>query len=203
LLHRTAECWLQYHGAVLATLVLIACFAAGCVVAAILFVLYGPVPIKRKVTMVSRIQAPLPMAAAPVVFEAPVVGTPDLFAPPVPAFAPSAPPAFAIEPVPLVAATAEVPAAAIAPVVTDHAIVSSQPARGEPTRARRTSAPPPLPAAVRRPAGEPLPLSRSRSARGTDTTMPSGRALEERAHAPASTSFDTDERTSVDRSRRA
>jgi hypothetical protein len=183
---------LQYHRPVLATLVLFACFAAGCVVAAILFVLYGPVPVKRKVTMISRI----PIAAAPVVFEAPVVGTPDMI-PSVaaPAFAP---PAFAIDPAP-----APAPVAAIAPVVTDLAIVSSQPSRGEPTRARRSSAPPPLPAAVRRPAGEPPPLSRTRSARGTDTTMPSGRTLDVRAHEPVSTSFDTDERTYVDRDRRS
>jgi hypothetical protein len=185
---------LQYYRLVLATLVLFACFAAGCVVAAILFVLYGPRLAKRKVTVISRA---LPIAA-PVMFEAPVVGAPDLVTP----VAPGPPPGFAFEPVEAVAPVPSVATvAALAPVVTDLASVSSQPARGEPTRARRTSAPPPLPVAVRRSAGEPPPLPRTRSARGTDTTTPSRRAFEGRTHEPVSTSFGTDERTYVDRTR--
>lgn len=55
--------------AVLGPIVLLGCVAAAVAVTGILFVLYGPVPVRRSVTMVSRIQPSLPMAAMPVMFE--------------------------------------------------------------------------------------------------------------------------------------
>jgi hypothetical protein len=68
----------------LGTIVLLACVAASGVVGCILFVVVGPVPVKRRVTMVSRIQPlPLPVTAAPIMIEAPVG-----YAPPIAPFEP-------------------------------------------------------------------------------------------------------------------
>jgi len=58
---------------VLGTLVLLAFLGAAGAVAVIAFVLYGPVPVNRKVTIVSRIQPiPMPRAALPIQIEIPV-----------------------------------------------------------------------------------------------------------------------------------
>ena len=57
----------------LGTLVLLAFLGASGAVAVIAFVLFGPVPVNRKVTIVSRIQpVPMPRAALPIQIEIPV-----------------------------------------------------------------------------------------------------------------------------------
>jgi len=50
---------------VLSSIVLLLCLAASVAAAGILVVLFGPLPVRRRITMVSRIQ-PMPMAAGPV-----------------------------------------------------------------------------------------------------------------------------------------
>ena len=57
---------------VLGTLVLVATIAAAGAVAFIGFVLFGPVPVNRKVTIVSRIDAPMPRPAMPIALEIPI-----------------------------------------------------------------------------------------------------------------------------------
>jgi hypothetical protein len=76
---------LHEHPAVLGTLVLFACIGAAGFIACIGFVLFGPVPVNRKVTMVARIDAaPLPLAALPIEI-APPIAVPPAPPPPVPA----------------------------------------------------------------------------------------------------------------------
>src|SRR3954468_10809390 len=50
---------------VLAQLFLVACFAAGMVAACLVFIAYGPVPVRRKVTMVPRLMPRDPFADQP------------------------------------------------------------------------------------------------------------------------------------------
>ena len=59
--------WLQKTQFVVGQLVLLACIAAGMTASCILFVLYGPVPVKRKVTIVPRHSPPDVFAAQPVI----------------------------------------------------------------------------------------------------------------------------------------
>jgi hypothetical protein len=69
----------------LGTIVLLGCVTAAAIVGCILFVVLGPVPVNRRVTMVSRIQPiPLPAIAAPIMIEKPVAYTPPIapFEPP-------------------------------------------------------------------------------------------------------------------------
>jgi hypothetical protein len=72
---------------VLGTLVLLAFLAAIGAVAVIAFVLFGPVPVNRKVVIVSRIlPVPMPRAALPIQLQAPieVVFAPPAAPPPTP-----------------------------------------------------------------------------------------------------------------------
>lgn len=50
---------------VMAQLILVLCFAAGMTASCIIFVLYGPVPKRRKITIVSRLSPPDPFAHRP------------------------------------------------------------------------------------------------------------------------------------------
>jgi hypothetical protein len=50
------------HARVLAQIILVLCFAAGMAASCIIFVLYGPVPVRRKVTIVPRLAPPDPFA---------------------------------------------------------------------------------------------------------------------------------------------
>ena len=50
------------HARVAAQIILVLCFAAGMVASSIIFVLYGPVPVRRKVTIVPRLAPPDPFA---------------------------------------------------------------------------------------------------------------------------------------------
>lgn len=69
----------------LGTVVLLAFVGAIGAVAVIAFVLFGPVPVNRKVTIVSRIQpVPMPRAALPIQIEAPIDFMPIAAAPPPP-----------------------------------------------------------------------------------------------------------------------
>lgn len=58
---------MQYLGIVVGQLVLLVCIAAGMTASCILFVLYGPVPVKRKVTIVPRHAPPDVFGAQPVI----------------------------------------------------------------------------------------------------------------------------------------
>lgn len=146
---------MQYDIFVLGSLVLVGCIAAIGGVVGILFVLYGPVPIKRKVTMVSRIQAPMPLAAMPVMFQPPP--------PPVtPVEAPVQPAATAVEP----------PAAtAVEPPAPKKVVAPPRKKSGYRPPARRAPSPAPSPPRapiVTAPRGDsPPPLPRARAARGT------------------------------------
>lgn len=106
-------------------IVLVAFLAASLGVAGILFVLFGPVPVKRKITIVSRIQPPLmPLAAAPISLEPamPVIAAPPpmltaaapLHSPVAMPLPPTARPPVAPPPVPAKATAVEPP---IAPLV--------------------------------------------------------------------------------------
>jgi hypothetical protein len=50
------------HARVLAQIILVLCFAAGMAASCIIFVLYGPVPVRRKVTIVPRLSPVDPFA---------------------------------------------------------------------------------------------------------------------------------------------
>lgn len=84
--------------AVLGSIVLLVCLAALAVAAGIVFILVGPLPVNRKVAIVSRIQ-PLPTAAAPV-----AMGSMPIFDPAQASFSPvmqpAQPVAVAVEPPP-------------------------------------------------------------------------------------------------------
>jgi hypothetical protein len=73
---------------VLAQLILVLCFAAGMTASCIVFVLYGPVPTRRKVTIVSRLSPPDPFARRPaaalVAFPTQNHALPDVHVPPPP-----------------------------------------------------------------------------------------------------------------------
>lgn len=61
----------------LGPIVFLACLVAAVTVTCILFVLFGPVPVKRRITIVSRIQpSPLPVTAAPIMIQTPVAFAP-------------------------------------------------------------------------------------------------------------------------------
>lgn len=121
---------------------LLLCLAAGAVAAGILFVVLGPVPVNRRVTMVSRI-IPMPVAAGPVAMPGmPVFDPAQASFTPARAL-PAIPDPFAHHPV----AAVEIPAV---------------PAR------KARPVPPVTPLQLRRPRTTPAPLSRTRSPRGTE-----------------------------------
>jgi hypothetical protein len=179
---------------VLGTLVLLLVVAASAVVAGIVFVLFGPVPINRKVVIVAPIQA-MPTAAAPIMM-API-RAPQ---------APAIPDATAWAPTPSQVAVA----AAITPAPIAPPVPAARPRKITPVERGAVNI-----AAARPPRGEtPPPLPRSRAARGTQ-----GRpreifeSVEVTAQAPRrpqqtfdsvevtarqASSFDADEMTSLD-----
>jgi hypothetical protein len=141
---------------VIGTIVLLLCLAAGAVAAGILFVVLGPVPVNRRVTMVSRI-IPMPVAAGPVAM------------PGMPVFDPAAaafPPGMPFDP----AAAAFTPPRPL-PVIPDpfaHRPTVVAAVESQPVAARKAKPLPPIaPAQLRRPRTTPAPLARTRSARGT------------------------------------
>lgn len=128
-------------------IVLVAFLAASLGVAGILFVLFGPVPVKRKVTIVSRIQPPLmPLAAAPISLE----------------------PAMPILAAPTPMATAAAPLQA--PVAMPVAPAARPPVAPPPVPAKATAVEPLIaPLVLRRPRSlTPPPPPRQRMARGTE-----------------------------------
>lgn len=155
---------------VLGSLVLFGCAVAGCVAAGILFVLFGPVPVNRRVTMVSRVR-PMPAAADPILIDPAAFGAQPAFAvepPPAPSPQPTAfaveQPAFAAPTAPPIIrqdATPQRPAArsdatshraAARKDPTSHrAAVRKDPTPQRPAaRSPRATQPPPLPASARR-----------------------------------------------------
>jgi hypothetical protein len=145
---------------VLASILLLLCGGAAVTAGGILFVLFGPIPINRRVTMVSRMQ-PMPMAAGSVA----MAGMP-IFDPAQASFSSSFNPAV----------SPSVPPVSVAPVSV--AIEPSAPRRAKP------------PAPIVHPRGPHsglAPLPRTRSARGTGSraqqfnvehTVPDGPVLE-------------------------
>jgi hypothetical protein len=130
------------HARVVAQVILVLCFAAGMTASCIIFVLYGPVPKRRKITIVSRLSPPDPFAHRPA---ASLMAFPTQH---------HALPDVAVVPPP--------PVKAPEPLVTPLKL----------RRPREGSAPPTLPsrdaAALRPRSAPPTPLPRSRSARGTE-----------------------------------
>ncbi len=121
-----------------ASLVLLVCLVAGVVAAGILFVLFGPIPVNRRVTIVALI-VPMPTAVGPVA----MAGLP-VFDPARAAFTPAQP----------LRVTQPQPVAAVPPPAP----------RAKPPRPPAPIAP----VQLRRPRTTPAPLARTRSARGTE-----------------------------------
>jgi hypothetical protein len=176
---------------VLGTLVLLLVVAALAVVVGIVFVLFGPVPINRKVVMVSPIQA-MPSAAASIMMA--------------PIRAPAIPDATAWAPTPSQVAVA----AAITPAPIAPPVPAARPRKITPVERGAVHI-----AAARAPRGEtPPPLPRSRAARGTQgrpreifesvevTTQAPGRPQQSfdsvEVTARQANSFDADEMTHLD-----
>lgn len=170
----------------LGQLFLLACVAAVLSIAGILFVLFGPVPVRRKVTFVPRLHAwDAPSFAAPVAPIAPGAPIESAASPsPAPIADPSVPS--------LVSQLAPAPEQDFAPTIRD----------AQPVAAAAIEVP-----SLRRPRGAKIePLPRSRSARGTNAPSPfapvvrSGRRQvreEDAATAPVR-KFDSEELTVVD-----
>lgn len=154
----------------LASIVLLVCLAAIAVAAGIVFIVFGPVPVNRRVTMVSRISAPMPTAAGPIAMPGMPVFDPAqaTFTPVADEFSAERHAVFAAEPNPATAFPAE-----------RHAAAALEPPAPPPRKARPLA--PLAPAQLRRPRTAPQPLPRVRSARGTEPRNP---ALPERDTAP-------------------
>jgi hypothetical protein len=103
----SADCILQIQSSVLGQIFLFACVIATLSIAGIFFVLFGPVPVKRSVTMVPRMSIPVQLAPMPSLASQLAPADP-LFAPQ-PVFTPPAP----LEPVPAVAVAPPEPVAAV------------------------------------------------------------------------------------------
>ena len=165
----------------LGSLVLLVCLAALAVAAGIVFVLVGPLPVNRRVTVVARIQ-PLPTAAGSVAMPGM-----NIFDPAQASFSPSlaSSPAFAAGSQPFVtqAPSQSLPFAMLDPVA-DAQPIAVAPVEPPPPPARKAKPMAPLaPVQLRRPRTAPAPLTRGRAARGT----------EQGASSPiASTPFDID-----------
>ncbi len=168
----------------LGSMVLLVCLAALAVAAGIVFVLVGPLPVNRRVTMVSRIQ-PLPTAAGPVAMPGMSVFDPAhaSFSPSV-AASQTQMPSFAMgsQPFPTQAPSQSLPFAMLDPVADAQplAVAAVEP----PPPARKAKPLPPIaPVQLRRPRTAPAPLTRARAARGT----------EQGSHSPiAANAFDVD-----------
>jgi hypothetical protein len=183
---------------VLAQIILALCFAAGMAASCIIFVLYGPVPVRRRVTIVPRLSPPDPFAqhraAAIISLPAQPPSLQQQVAPgiafvlppeaPSPAvFAESSRPnaAVAVEPPkpakkaePMIAPLklrrprGESPGARVESPVAHRSHDESPGARVESPVAHRSHGESPLPIAARPRSGGPPPLPRTRSARGTE-----------------------------------
>ncbi len=159
----------------LGTIVFLGCLVAAGVVACIGFVLFGPVPVNRKVTIVSRIQPePMPMAALPIQLEVPVVVPP----------APPAPPATTL------------------PVAPEHVIRRPDGTPFPPRQSRLQADGPIIQPTVRRSRGDtPAPAPRQRMARGTEgPSRPRATFDSIAVTTPTAPSFETEERTFIDQS---
>ena len=138
---------------VVAQLVLVLCFAAGMAASCIIFVLYGPVPKRRKITIVSRLSPPDPFAhrpaAALVAFPTEHHALPDVQQVP-------PPPVKAPEPL-------------VAPLKLRRPREGSSPPQLRPRSPSPASFAPPRSTPTPQPRNAPpTPLPRSRSARGTE-----------------------------------
>ena len=142
----TAEWWLQSNARVVAQIILVLCFAAGMTASCIIFVLYGPVPKRRKITIVSRLSPPDPFAQRPaaalMAFPTQHHALPDLQQPPPP------------------------PVKAPEPLVTP--LVLRRPREGSSPPQMRPRSPSPSVSVTPQPRSTPTPLPRNRSARGTE-----------------------------------
>jgi len=137
---------------VLAQIILALCLAGGMAACCIIFVLYGPVPVRKKVTIVPRLAPPDPFAqhraAAIISLPAQPPSAQQQVAPGIAFILPPQPEAFG--------------AAAIEP---PRPAPARKPKRSDP----RPGTPDVAPLVLRRPRGEsPSPLPRNRSARGTE-----------------------------------
>ncbi len=153
---------------VIGTLVLLVCLAAGAVAAGIVFIVLGPIPVNRRVTMVSRI-VPMPVAAGPVAMP----GMP-VFDPTQAAFTPA-------RPLPAIPDPFAQPFAA-----------AIEPPRPPPRKAKPL--PPIAPVQLRRPRTTPAPLARTRSARGTES-RPRHQAFDVEHTAPDASVFELEDPT--------
>jgi hypothetical protein len=149
------------HARVLAQIILVLCFAAGMAASCIIFVLYGPVPVRRKVTIVPRLAPPDPFAqnraAAIISLPAQPPSVQQQVAPGIAFVLPQGSGSHAAPPV---AHAASHVAHAHEPPPRPVRPKKSDPRPGTPDVA---------PLVLRRPRGEsPAPLPRNRSARGTE-----------------------------------
>jgi hypothetical protein len=146
---------------VLAQIILALCFAGGMAACCIIFVLYGPVPVRKKVTIVPRLAPPDPFAQHRAAAIISLPAQPQLqqqVAPGIAFVLPQAQPQqpqHALQPQP-----PKQKAAAVQPPAPPHGPKKSDPRPGTPDVA---------PLVLRRPRGaSPTPLPRTRSARGTE-----------------------------------
>lgn len=162
-------------GRVLGTIVLLACIGAAGFIACVGFVLFGPVPVNRKITIVSRIQPePMPLAALPIQLEAPIA---------IPA-AP-APPA---------------PQATTLPIAPEHVIRRPDGTPFPPRQSRLQHDAPIIQPAVRRSRGD-TPAPRQRMARGTEgPSRPRATFDSIAVTTPSASSFEAEEHTFLDES---
>lgn len=131
----------------LGSLVLVGCAFAGLAATAIVFVLYGPVPVNRRVTRLSRLAPARPMTVS---MPAPILAAHRVFSPAVEVFT-TREPDFDIPTLrPMIADGTPTPVSAS--VQKRRAAAAAEPVA--PLRLRRPGNPPPMP--------------RSRAARGTE-----------------------------------
>lgn len=159
----------------LGTIVFLACIAAAGFVGFIGFVLFGPVPVNRKITIVSRIQPePMPLAALPIQLEAPIAVPP---APPVP----------------------QVTALPIAP---EHVVLRPDGTPFPPRQNRLQADGPIIQPTLRRRGDAPTPAPRQRIARGTEgPARPRATFDSVAVTTPSASAFDAEEHTFIDPSR--
>lgn len=164
---------MQWLAGVLGTIVLLACIGAAGFIACVGFVLFGPVPVNRKITIVSRIQPePMPMAALPIQLEAPIA-------------VPAAPPA---------------PPVTTLPIAPEHVVLRPDGTPFPPRQSRLQHDAPIIQPAVRRSRGD-TPAPRQRMARGTEGPARPRATFDSIAvTTPSASAFETEERTFIDES---
>ena len=159
----------------LGTIVFLGCLVAAGVVACIGFVLFGPVPVNRKVTIVSRIQPePMPVAALPIQLEAPIS-------------VPAAPP---------------IQAATTLPIAPEHVVRRPDGTPFPPRQSRLQHDAPIIQPTLRRSRGDtPTPAPRQRMARGTEgPTRPRSTFDSVAVTTPSTSAFEAEEHTFIDES---